>query len=379
MIFGRVSQERLQLNEDTLWAGSPYTPDNPEAIDAIPEVRRLLAAGDYQAATALASEKVMARPLQQMAYGSLGDVLIDFDDAQELTEYERNLDLATAIATTRYRTKSATFLRQAFASAPDDVIAWRTQALKGKLNLAIRYRTPREVKYTQADYHGSAASLAAEKSVDWLAREQEGPTGSDVKISPDGESAILLSGRNRSGSGVAAGLTFALRLDVVSDGHVQVDKQGLRIRDAREVVLLVSAATSYVNYGDVSADPVAKVGRTADAAKRKHFEALKRAHVRDYQALYKGASLELATTQAIDAPTDARIANNEVSVDPAFAALYFKFARYLLISSSRPGCQPANLQGVWNEGTTPPWGSKYTININTEMNYWPARRPCGLE
>jgi alpha-L-fucosidase 2 len=372
MIFGRVAQERLQLNEDTLWAGSPYTPDNPEALGAIPEVRKLLAAGDYPAATALASAKVMAKPLQQMAYGSLGDILIDFEGAQEPAQYERNLDLTTAIATTRYRNSSGEFVRQAFASAPDGVIVWRARAPKGKLNLDIRYRAPREVKYGQADFQGSATSLAADPKIDWLAREEEGLAGAEVRIAPDGEGALLVSGRNRSASGISGGLTFALRLNVVSDGHVEVLSSGLRIRAAREVMLLMSAATSYVDYRNVSADPVAKVRGTADAAQRKRFEALRRGHVREYQTLYESASLALATTEAIDAPTDARIVGNETRDDPAFAALYFQFARYLLISSSRPGFQPANLQGLWNEGTTPPWGSKYTININTEMNYWPA-------
>ena len=372
MVFGRVAQERLQLNEDTLWAGSPYTPDNPEALAAIPEVRRLLAAGDYQAATALASEKVMARPLRQMAYGSLGDILIDDQGAQAPTEYERGLDLATAITSVRYRTSAGEFLHEAFASAPDDVIVWRKQALKGKQNLEIRYRAPREVKYTSADYQGSATPLVVNEKIDWLARESDNRTGIEVRLAADSDGAILITGRNWSNSGVAAGLTFALRLKVVSDGDVEVKNGRIHVRDAREVMLLLAAATSYVDFRNVSADPVARVRHTTDAAAQKQFAALRRAHIREYQTIYKSASLELATNQASDSPTDVRIANMESGDDPALAALYFQFARYLLISSSRPGCQPANLQGIWNEGINPPWGSKYTININTEMNYWPA-------
>ncbi|HEV7609150.1 MAG TPA: glycoside hydrolase family 95 protein [Steroidobacteraceae bacterium] len=343
MVFGRVAQERLQLNEDTLWAGSPYTPDNPEALAAIPEVRRLLAAGDYRAATALAGEKVMARPLRQMAYGSLGDVLIDFENAQAPSEYERILDLATAVTSARYRTGSGEFSREAFASAADDVIVWRTRASEHEHNLEIRYRAPDE------------------DAVDM-----------EVRVAPDGEGAMLVTGRNWENSGIAAGLTFALRLKVIADGQVEVSDGRMRIRKAREIVVLLAAATSYVDFRNVSGDPLASVRRATNEAARKRFAALKRAHVREYQALYKSASLELASTQASSLPTDVRIANAENGDDPALAALYFQFARYLLISSSRAGCQPANLQGIWNEGINPPWGSKYTININTEMNYWPA-------
>jgi alpha-L-fucosidase 2 len=371
MIFGRVAQERLQLNEDTLWAGSPYTPDNPDALAALPEVRRLLAAGDYQAATALASEKVMARPLQQMAYGSLGDVFIDIGNAQAPAKYERSLDLATAVASVRYRTSAGDFLQEAFASAPDDVIVWRRQALAGKQDLEIHYRAPRAVKYTPANYQGSATILAAADTIDWLAREEDGEKNTEVRVAADGDAAILITGRNRENSGIAAGLAFALRLTVVSDGRVEIAENRIRIRDAREVVLLLASATSYVDFRNVTADPVARVRRTSLEVARKRFETLKRAHLADYQPIYKSASLELAATETSDLPTDRRIAN-ETADDPALAALYFQFARYLLISSSRPGCQPANLQGIWNEGTNPPWGSKYTININTEMNYWPA-------
>jgi alpha-L-fucosidase 2 len=371
MIFGRVAQERLQLNEDTLWAGSPYTPDNPEALAAVPEVRRLLAAGNYVAATALASEKVMAKPLRQMPYGSLGDILIDLENQQAPSEYERKLDLPSAVTSVRYRTSAGEFLHEAFASAPDDVIVWRRQAFEGKYNLEIHFRPPREAKYTAANYEGSATVLGAIEKIDWLAREEERSAGIEVQLAPDGDGAMLITGRNWENSGVAAGLTFALRLAVVSDGRVEVKDGRIQVRNAREVVLLLAAATSYVDFRNISADPVVRARRTSIDAARKSFAALKRTHLREYQPIYKSASLELASTETADLPTDVRIAN-ETADDPALAALYFQFARYLLISSSRPGCQPANLQGLWNEGTNPPWGSKYTININTEMNYWPA-------
>jgi alpha-L-fucosidase 2 len=378
MIFGRVAQERLQLNEDTLWSGSPYTPDSPEARAAIPEVRRLLAAGDYAAAAKLASDKVMARPLAQMAYGSLGDVLIDDAGAQPPVKYDRRLDLATAVASASYRTPTASIVQEAFASAPDDVIVWRRRALEGKLNLDIGYRGPRRIRYTAANYQGTATLPAADRKVDWLAQDQDTqPQAGEVRIEQDGAGAILVSGRNWASNGIAAGLSFALRLKVVSDGRVEIEGGRIRVRAAREVVLLMSAATSYVSFRDVSADPVPRVRRATEAAAGKRFDALLRAHLREYQPLYQSASLQLAADAGPDAPTDARILNMQTGDDPAFVALYFQYARYLLISSSRAGSQPANLQGIWNDGTNPPWGSKYTININTEMNYWPAD-PAGL-
>ena len=372
MVFGRVAQERLQLNEETLWAGSPYTPDNPGALAALPQVRRLLAAGDYKGAAEWASRDLMARPLQQMAYGSCGDVLIDIAGAQKPADYTRTLDLSTAVAAVRYRSGEGEYAQETFVSAPDDVIVWRCAASRKKLALEIGYRAPRKAKYASPDYQGSATELAAHADVDWLMHEADRSADGEVTWMADGKRAVLITGRNASGPGVAAGLTFALRLQVVTDGALELRDGRMIVHDAREVVLLVAAATSYVNFHDVSADPIGRVRRTTEAAARKRFAELKRAHIREYQSLYNAASLELATPDGGDLPTDERIVQGETRDDPAFAALYFQFARYLLISSSRPGCQPANLQGIWNEGTNPPWGSKYTININTEMNYWPA-------
>src|SRR3954469_22752718 len=162
MLFGRVAQERIQLNEDTLWAGSPYTPDNPEALAAIPEVRRLLREERYEEATQLASAKVMAKPLRQMSYGSLGDLFLNFDHAQTPSTYERSLELGSAIAVTRFRTALGAFAREAFASGPHQVIVLKLWAPKGRLQFDLAYRAPREVKYTPPDYQGSATKVAAD-------------------------------------------------------------------------------------------------------------------------------------------------------------------------------------------------------------------------
>jgi alpha-L-fucosidase 2 len=247
MLFGRVAQERLQLNEDTLWSGAPYTPDNPDALAAIPEVRKLLEARRYQEATELASAKVMAKPLQQMSYGSLGDLFLNFANAQVPAEYERSLDLTTAIATTRYRTQAGTFTRSAFASSPHEVIVMQLAARKGKLSFDLAYRAPRRVKYTSPEYQGAATPLATNEPVDWLMLESADEMPPDVRASSDAEDCILIEGRNAAGPSTPAGLTFALRIKIVSDGRVISENGRISVHDARTAVLVIGAATSYVS------------------------------------------------------------------------------------------------------------------------------------
>ena len=377
MVFGRPAQERLQLNEDTLWAGSPYNPDNPDARMALPEVRRLIAAGRYKEATELASAKVMARPLQQMPYGTLGDLFLSFDGAERPLSYERDLDLETAVASTRYRTSRGAVLREAFASAPDQVVVLRLQVSGGeRLSFAVDHRGPRRARYTTPDYQGSATELVGTQSVDWLLHEETTPSGGG-SVANDGEGTLLIAGRNQGERDIAPGLTYAMKVKIVTDGRVETGGGRLKVIGARSATLLIAAATSYRNFADVGGDPVALVRARIARASARPYSALRRDHVRDYRALYGTVSIDLGTTAAANLPTDQRIVASEQQHDPALHALYFQYARYLLISSSRPGTQPANLQGIWNEGTNPPWGSKYTININTEMNYWPAD-PAGL-
>jgi alpha-L-fucosidase 2 len=377
MVFGRVAQERLQLNEDTLWAGAPYKPDSPEALEALPELRRLIAEGRYEQAAELASARFMARPLIQMPYGTLGDLLLDFPGAAPPTMYERSLDLGTAIATTRYDTPNGRFSREAFASAPDQLFVLRLEGPPAAIDFDLAYRGPRKVEYTPANYSGAATDLVDQTATDWMLREAAGPANATVQLADDGPACLLITGRNEPGPGVPAGLRYALRVRVVSDGQIEVHPGGIRVRNAGAATLLVAAATSFVNFADVSGDPVALVRRRTDAGAARLYKSLRRNHVREYQSLFGGFSVDLGQTESVRQPTDERIANAETASDPALVALYLQYARYLLLSSSRPGTQPANLQGIWNEGVNPPWGSKYTININTEMNYWPAD-PAGL-
>ncbi|WBS05331.1 glycoside hydrolase family 95 protein [Pseudoduganella sp. SL102] len=377
MVFGCVAQDRLQLNEDTLWAGAPYTPDNPAALAALPKVRQLLAQGKYAEATEEVGAAMMGKPVRQMSYGTLGDVLLTMRDAQAPADYERSLDLASAVTTTRYRTSLGQHTRESFVSAPDQVIAMRLQAPRGTLGFTLGWRGPRKVKSIASNYPGLATDLANASPTDWLQVEEAGPLPPDAAIAADGPDAILITGRNEAMHGIPAGLRYALRIQVLGDGKLRYADGQLTLAGASTATVLVAAATSHVNYRDVSGDPVAIVRRQMAAVANTPYATLKRRHVEEHGRLFGTMSVDLGTTPAAARPTDERIAAVGQQDDPALDALYLQYARYLLIASSRPGTQPANLQGIWNEGTNPPWGGKYTININTQMNYWPAD-PAGL-
>jgi len=343
MVFGGGASERLQLNDDTLWSGGPYDPVNPQAAAALPHVRAMIAAGDYAGAQALANARLMATPLHQMSYQTLGDLLIDMPLAGPVGDYRRVLDLDTAVTTTRFTVAGQRIERQVFASAPDDAIVMRITTDAGTLpDLSIALHSP----------HPGAAEASAD--------------------------GLLLTGHGGAEEGIAGVLRFAARVRVRCEGgRIEAEGQALHIIGAQAVTLLLAMATGYRGPRDVSGDPLALTAARIDAIGNTGFTALRRRHVEAHRRLYRGTALTLARGPGADLPTDQRIAANETADDPALAALYFHYARYLLISASRPGTQPANLQGIWNDSLTPPWGSKYTININTEMNYWPAD-PVGL-
>src|SRR4051812_21619935 len=344
MVFGGVAHERLQLNEDTLWAGRPYDPVNPDAKDALPDVRRLLAERKYAEAAKLAGAKVMSKPLAQMPYQTVGDLALTFPDVDTVEDYRRELDLTRATAHVSYTSDGVAFSREVFASAPAQVIVMRLTASRpGQISFAARLQTPQRAT---------------------------------VEASADGD--LVMRGVNGDGAGATAdgrpmtgALRFEARVRVLPTGGTR-DATGdaLVIRGADAVTLLIAAATSYRTYEDVSADPAARVAAALDPASRESVDALRAAHIRDYQQLFNRVTLDLGASMRV--PTDERLRAFGDGGDPGLAALYFQYGRYLLIASSRTGAQPANLQGLWNESMAPPWGSKYTVNINTEMNYWPA-------
>ena len=348
MVFGGVVNERLQLNEDTLWAGRPYDPVNPEARAALPEVRRLIAAGQYVEAAKLTDQKLMAKPLAQMPYQTLGDLALAFQAPPAVDGYRRHLDLATATAHVEYEAGGVSFTREVFASAPDQVIVVRLTASRpGQISFAARLQSPQRAT---------------------------------AEATPEGD--LVLRGVNGDGRGATAdgqpmtgALRFEARVRIVASGGARTAAgDTLTVQGADAVTLLIAAATSYRRFDDVSGDPAAAVAATLARAGGKSVEALREAHVRDYRALFDRVTLDLgrSSVAARATPVDARVATFAKGGDPELAVLYFQYARYLLIASSRPGTQPANLQGIWNDSLSPPWGSKYTININTQMNYWPA-------
>ncbi len=344
MVFGGIDHERIQLNEDTLWGGGPYDPNNPEALGALPEARRLVFAGKYQEADRLVNQKMMAKPRGQMPYQTVGDLWLDFAKVSSVEDYRRELNLDTAITRVSYTAGGVTFTRELFASPVDQVIVMRITADKRhQVSFSLGFKTPQK------------ASTAT-----------------------DGPDTLVLTGVNAKADGIEGALKFQARVRAIaSGGKTSADADRLSITNADSVVLLIAAATSYRSFKDVTGDPDALARHYIAAASGKSFDELRRDHIAEHQRLFRRVELSLGVTAAANLPTDQRIKNFGTATDPQLATLYFQFGRYLLISSSRPGGQPANLQGLWAEGLNPPWGGKYTININTEMNYWPAET-CNL-
>lgn len=339
MIFGGVSREHLQLNEGTLWAGGPYDPNNTNALAALPTARQLTFDGKFEEAHKLIGEKMMAKPLRQMAYQTLGDLFLEFPGADAAENYRRTLDLETATASVSYRLNGVDFRREIFASAPAGIIV-----------LHLTASQPGQINFT--------ASLASPQT---------------NTITVERTNTLVLKGENGAMRGIPGALKFQSRVQILPEGgKISFTSNSITVTGAHSATLLIAAATSFKNYRDVSGKPENRVRQQLADARAKSVAQLRAAHVADYQKLFRRVELTLETDEPLNLPTDQRVRNFANGNDPQFATLYFQFARYLLISCSRPGGQPATLQGLWNDSLTPPWDSKYTININTEMNYWPA-------
>jgi len=343
MIFGGIARERLQLNEDTVYAGGPYDPSNPEALVALPQVRALINEGKYEEAQKLAQARMMARPLVMPSYQTVGDLTLSFGASAYAQDYRRDLNLDTACARVSFVRDGVTLTRESFASAVDQVIVTRITADRpGALDFRAGFETPMP---------GAVAVDGAH---------------------------LVLNGRNTTQQGIEAKLRFQARAFVIPQGGSSQVREGeIVVSGADSAVVLVAIATNFRRFDDVSGDPESTTRAQITAAAAKSFDTLRAAHLADHQKLFRRVAFELPATPASERPTDARIRMSQTSDDPQLAALYFHYARYLLLGCSRPGTQPANLQGLWNDKLSAPWGSKYTININTEMNYWPAE-PANL-
>ncbi len=338
MVFGGLNAERLQLNEDSVWAGQRMDRVNPAAAKAVPEIRRLLAARKFAEAEALADKALISLPRRMPPYQTLGDLLIQSKFAGDVSEYRRELDLDEAIARVKFRVDDAVFSREIYSSAVDQVIAIRLTASRGRA-LSFLATMGRE----------RDATVRVEGR-DIILEGQALPVGDRQKDEP--KTGVRFIGMTRV---------------VAQGGQTRADGAFLAVDGADAVTLLVAAGTTFRDD-----DPLAAARRTLDAAALRPYDQMRAEHVVDYQRFAKRVVFQLGAT-APDLPTNERLARVQAGgQDPALAALYFQFGRYLLISSSRPGTLPANLQGIWNDSLAPPWDSKFTININTEMNYWPA-------
>ena len=333
MIFGGVTEEHIQFNEETLWTGAPHDYSHEGASQYLGKIRELIWQGKQEEAEGLAMEKFMSVPLGQRKYQPFGDLWIKFAGQGEVTNYRRELDLSAALCRTSYKSEGVTFSREYFASVPDQTIAIRLKADKERVLT---------FDLTLTSLHEGFTSVVKENGTIEL----------NVKVK-DG----VLTGTAR--------LTLAAK-----GGKTTISGNQLHVEKADEATIYIVAATSFVNPGNVSGDPVTLCNKYLSAIGSKKFEVVKQNHIKDYQFYFNRFGIDLGTSSLENLPTDVRIKGIPKAMDNPLAALYVQYARYLMLSSSRPGTYPATLQGIWNDKLNPPWDSKYTVNINTEMNYW---------
>ena len=342
MVYGGVASETIQLNEDTFWAGGPHNNLNPAARAALPEIRRLIAAGQHSAASALAEKSITSQGAQGMPYQSAGVLDMVFPGHEKYSEYYRELDLNDATVRVRYAVGDTQFQREIFTSFVDQVVVIRLSADR-----------PNALNFSVGLSH---------------------PEGMTIKEESDG---LLMQGNSIDHEGIKGQVELANMTKILApDGKMQLRDNRLTVNGATEAVILVAMATNFVNYRDLSGDPLARVDAFMQSAIKAFsgsvYQARLLAHQNFYRRYFSRVELNLGTNEFAQQPTDVRIREFSKRYDPSLTALYFQFGRYLLISSSQPGTQPANLQGIWNPHSTPPWDSKYTLNINAEMNYWPS-------
>jgi len=371
MVFGGIGEERIQFNEDTLWTGKPHDYVREGSGDQLAHIRQQAFANlkedtaEEKALNTLIKEKFLSDPVRQKAYQPFGDVRLTFGGHENFTDYRRELDLDMAIARTTYKAGRVTYTREAFASYPDNAIVVHITADQpGKVSFTTKLDSP----------HKDHQLKTLGKNGVRLSGEVDDPKAPD---DPGTKFQAVLSVRPTGG-----------QMATTRDG-------GIIIQEADAATLVLVAATSFVNWQDVSGDPAKRCEEYLAKIGEKSYDALKAAHVADHQSLFRRFAFDLGRTDRAQLPTDERLrrvteaskliagSNKDkpkadalppegLDADPALAALYVQYGRYMLIASSRPGTQAANLQGEWNELLNPPWESKYTTNINFEMNYWPA-------
>lgn len=337
MVYGGTDDEELQLNEETMWGGGPYRNDNPKALKALPQIRQLVFERRYREAQTMVAQN-FETPRNGMPYQTIGSLMLHFPGHESATDYYRDLDIEKAIATTSYRVRGVNYNREIFSSFVDNVIVVRLTADKPKaLSFTVSYKSPLE-----------------------------------HEVSKSGK-RLLLKGKGADHEGVSGVVRMETQTEVKNEGgQVTVSDEEIRVEGADAVILYISAATNFVNYKDVSGNAHKRATAYLNNAHKKPYEQAYKEHIAYYQEQFNRVKLDLGTSEEAKQETHLRVKHFNEGKDISLATLLFQYGRYLLISSSQPGGQPANLQGIWNNSLLAPWDGKYTVNINLEMNYWPA-------
>lgn len=341
MIYSDPFKETIQLNENTVWTGGPNRNDNPNAKASLAEIRKLIFEGKYKEAQDLANRDFVSKTSHGMSYQTVGNLHLSFPGHENYSNYYRELDLENAMVNSRYSLNGVNYETHVFSSYPDQVI----------------------VAHIKSNTAGTLSFTAT----------MDRPKPSEVNIATKGNDEMILSGITSDHEGVKGQVKFIAMVKIaVKGGKVASTPSALEVTDASEATLYISMATNFVNYKDISANAEEKAVQYLQKALKKDFSSILKDHTADYQKYFKRVNLDLGETEAVKKPTNIRLSEFAKGNDPQLVALYFQFGRYLLISSSRQGGQPANLQGIWADQLMPAWDSKYTVNINTEMNYWPS-------
>jgi len=344
MVFGNPDKEQLQLNESSFWSGGPSRNDNPDGLKGLDSIRTYIFRGDYARANKLSNQYLTAKQLHGSKFQVIGKLNLSFAGNENYTDYYRELDLERAVSTTKYKVGNVAYKREVFASQPDQVIVVRLTASK-----------PGQLSFT-AGFDGELQKSL--KALDANTLEMTGLSGTH--------------------EGVTGQVRFDARAKIINKGgKTSIDADKINVSNADEATILISMATNFVDYKTLAANEVEKCTNYLSSAEKKTYSEILKGHVAAFQKYFNRVSFDLGTSPAAQSPTDERIRNFSKSNDPELVSMYYQFGRYLLISSSQPGGQVANLQGIWNGSNNPAWDSKYTININTEMNYWPAEK-CNL-
>ncbi len=348
MVYGGTEKEIIQFNEETLWTGQPHDYAHEGAHEVFDELRKLLWDGKQAEAHQLGNECFMSQPFGQFCYQPFGNILLDFPNHKNAINFQRKLDLEDAISSVLYEVDEVKYKREVFASEPDQAVIIRIESSnKGSLNFTAGMDSPHSEYKVFVD--------GDEIIITGKANNYPQELGRDGKPYPESK------------------VTFEARLKVINEGGKLVQQEKtIKIIGAKSVTLQLVAATSFVNFNDISGNPTELCKNYLENLKGKSHEKLKENHIEDFQTYFNRVNLDLGKSEISNRPTNERLISFQEDADPSLVSLLFQYGRYLLISSSREGTQPANLQGIWNDKLAPPWDSKYTININTEMNYWPA-------